>query len=122
MEFKDVLPLLPFQPKTLDKQYDLVEKLEKWFNSPKHLKHIISVRLVRLFEQQDFESIFNTHQRMLSERLWRAQQIGRELNHDAEFGNVLKGLAQIKLGKDIRYDDPGFKLLTSLVRRKSLNQ
>lgn len=122
MEFNDVLPLLPFQPKTLDKQYDLVGKLKEWFKSPQQLKYTLSVRLVSLFEQQYFDDIFNTHQRILNDRLWQAQRIGRELDHDVEFGNVLKGLAQIKLGKDIRYNDPGFKLLTSLVRRKSLNQ
>lgn len=122
MEFKDVLPLLPFQPQSLDKQFDLLDNLETWFNSPTHLKSVIDNRLRQIFEQQEFDDIYNTHQRILGERLYKAQQTGHRLNPDTEFGNVLKGLAQIKLGRDISFTDPGFKLLTSLVRRKSLKQ
>ncbi len=122
MEFRDVLPLLPFQPKTLDKQFDLLDKLPLWFNSPTHLKSVITYRLNRIFEQQYFDEICLTHDRIFSERIYKARQTGRKLDPDSEFGNVLRGLAQTKLGRDIRFNDPGFKLLLSLVRRRNLRQ
>lgn len=122
MEFRDVLPLLPFQPRTLDKQFDLLDKLPIWFSSPTHLKTVITVRLNRIFEQQEFDDICLTHQRILGERIHQAKQLGLELDADREFGDVLRGLAQTKLGRDIRFHDPGFKLLLSLVRRRNLRQ
>lgn len=122
MEFRDVLPLLPFQPQTLDKQLDLLDKLKLWFNSPTHVRSVITHRLSKLFEHQDFNDICINHRRLFLQGESRLRIMGETRNSDALFGDILKGLAQTKLGRDLQYSDPGFKLLLSLVRRWSNEQ